>query len=294
MKALIVGCGYVGTALGEELAKSGHEVWGLRRDPVALRLLETTRIKPFQADLLQTESLKALPAAEVVVLCQAPSRKKDSYYSTYFEGTKNLLQALPKKTCRKIILISSSSVYSTRDGSWVDEATDPLFQNHADRETQENAKILLESERLVLSSGFPAVVLRLSGIYGPERNRIKSVLTGRVKPVFSDLYMNRIYVTDIVRAIRLLLERGQPGEIYLGSDDAPCTQREFYTWVFEKMSWPLPANGSANESPVPAQGSNKRCSNRKIKALGLKWRYPTFREGYAPLIEPLTKVPSHG
>lgn len=284
MKILIAGCGYVGTALGSELAKSGHESWGLRRDPLALRQLESTGIRPLQANLLDPESLKKLPEAEYAVLCQAPSavKKSDSYQATYFQGTKNFLQALPKGQLRKVILISSTSVYSTRDGSWVNEATDPMAQNHPDREAQENANVLLGAERLALESGHPAMVLRLSGIYGEGRNRVKSILEGRVKPVFSDVYMNRIHVTDIVRALRLLLEKGNPGQVYIGSDDVPSTQKEFYHWVFERLSMPVP---SGEAEAVHAHGqSNKRCSNQKIKELGLKLRYPSFREGYEPLI----------
>ena len=289
MRVLIAGCGYVGTALGQELAKSGHEVWGIRRDPAALHLLESAGIKPLRANLLFGDSLKNIPAVDSVVFCQAPSGKNDDYFSTYFRATKNLLDLLPTKApLRKIVLISSTSVYSTRDGSWVNETTDPMSQNHLDREAQENAKVLLDAERLVLSSGHPAIVLRLAGIYGEGRNRIQSILDGRVKPVFSDVFMNRIHRTDIVRAIRLLLEKGQPGEIYLGCDDAPSTQKEFYTWVFEKLSLPLPGDINAAET-LAAHGSNKQCSNSKIKALGLKLHYPNFKEGYAPLIKDLTK-----
>ena len=293
MKVLIAGCGYVGTLLGQELAKSGHEVWGLRRDFMALRELEKTGIRPIQANLLSSDTLKKLPAVDYVVMCQAPSKKNDDYNATYYEGTKNLLAALPpagggsasggKGACRKLLFISSTSVYSTQDGSWVDESTDPLTGKHGDREATENAKTLLSAEALVLSGAHPAMVLRLSGIYGEGRNRVKSILEGRIRPVLSDMYMNRIQVTDIVRAIRLLLEKGSPGEIYLGSDDSPCTQKEFYSWVFERLSMPVPPAGDGETSHFHGQ-SNKRVSNKKIKELGLKLRYPSFKEGYASLI----------
>ena len=301
MKVLIAGCGYVGTLLGQELAKSGHEVWGLRRDFMALRELEKTGIRPIQANLLSSESLTKLPSVDYVVMCQAPSKKNDDYNATYYEGTKNLLAALPpagggsppdsrragvsggKGACRKLLFISSTSVYSTQDGSWVDESTDPLTGKHGDREATENAKTLLNAEAFVLSGPHPSMVLRLSGIYGEGRNRVKSILEGRIKPALSDMYMNRIHVTDIVRAIRLLLEKGSPGEIYLGSDDSPCTQKEFYSWVFERLSMAVPSASDGEASHFHGQ-SNKRVSNKKIKEIGLKLRYPSFKEGYAPLI----------
>ena len=63
MKVLIAGCGYVGTALGSELVKAGHEVWGLRRDVDAARSLESSGIKPIVANLLRADELKDLPSA---------------------------------------------------------------------------------------------------------------------------------------------------------------------------------------------------------------------------------------
>ncbi len=292
MRVLIAGCGYVGTALGAELVKAGHEAWGMRRDAAAARQLEKVGIKPMVANLLRAEDLKNLPAVDVLVFCQAPSRKSDEYRTTYYDGTKNLLSVLANggvtrgvapTSIRKIILISSTSVYAAKDGSWVDETTDPMTGSHADAESRENARVMLAQEELVLQSGRPAIVFRLAGIYGPGRNRVRPIFEGRLKPSLTDIYMNRIHLQDIVRGIRLLLEKGSPGEIYLGSDDAPCTQREFYSWVFEKLSLPLP--GSSLEPETIALGSSKRCSNKKIKALGLKFRYPTYRDGYQPLID---------
>ncbi len=284
MKVLIAGCGYVGTALGAELVKAGHEVWGLRRDLDAARALEAHGIKPIVANLLRADTLKTLPSVDTVVLCQAPSKKSDEYKDVYFNGTRTLLSVLPEKSIRKIILISSTSVYATTDGSWVDEETDPMAGSHGDAESRENAKTLLAQEDLVMHSGHPAMVLRLAGIYGPARNRVRPILEGKIKPVLTETYMNRIHLHDIVRTIRLLLDKGSPGQTYLGSDDAPSTQREFYTWIFEKLSLSLPAASAQVEGGAP-HGSNKRCSNRKLKALGLQLRYPSYKEGYQPVIQ---------
>ncbi len=284
MKLLIAGCGYVGTALGAELVKSGHEVWGLRRNIDMLHEIEKAGIKPVAADLLKPDRLRALlPDFDTLVICQSPTHKNDEYKTTYFDATKNLLGVIPKYALRKIVLISSTSVYGTRDGGWVDEATDPMDGSFVDAESLENAKILLAQEQLVLNSGHPALVFRLAGIYGPARNRVKSILDGRVKPTFSDVYMNRVHLIDIVRGLKLLIDKGIPGEIYLGADDEPTTQKQFYSWVYEKLSQKLP---SPDEEPdLLPHGSNKRISNKKIKMLGLKLRFPSYREGYEQLIK---------
>ena len=287
MKILIAGCGYLGKALGKSLVDSGATVWGLRREPLALKALETAGIRPVQADLLKPESLMRLPDVDCVVLSQAPSRATDSAHAVYCEATQNLIEAFHLKRPKKLIMISSTGVYGARDGSWVDEETRPDDEGYASEEDAARAKVLLEAEDLVLSGLIPSFVFRLGGIYGPKRNRLRGMKEGKIKPSFSDFYSNRVHVDDAVSGIRLLLEKGRPGEIYLGVDDEPATDKEFYSWVCENFSiQKLPGRATANGDD---RGSSKRCSNKKMKQLGWMLKYPTFREGYTSLVSELVK-----
>ena len=271
----------MGQALALDLLKSSAHVWGLRRDYYALREVERKGVRPLMADLLQPKELADLPEVDFVVLCQAPSEPSDNYQKTYYEGTQNILAALKKRHPQKLIFVSSTSVYATNDGSWVDESMSSLSSAYRTKEEEARASCLLEAEKLVLSNGIPSVVFRLGGIYGPHRNRLGALKEGRMKPIFSDDYSNRIRVEDAVRGIRILMEKGKPGEIYLGVDDEPATQNEFYGWVCEKLA----LEKSGGTKPDFSHGSNKRCSNKKIKLLGLILKYPNFREGYSDLLK---------
>lgn len=279
MKILIAGCGYVGSALGRSLSQKGHEVFGVRR-----QWSENGLNEPFQkiaADLHDPASLSALPKADAVVFCQAPKHKVENYRDTYFQGTMNLLRTFDQTAPQRIIFISSTSVYGVTDGSWVDELTEP-GGNFETQEDAQNAQWLLNAENLVLASGIPGIIFRLGGIYGPGRHRLRLIKEGKMKPSFTDLYTNRIHRDDIVGGLELLLEKGKAGEVYLGVDDDPATQDTFYSWLYEKLHLPKPP--VVESAKLTAHGSNKRCSNRKIKALGLQLKYPTFREGYAELL----------
>ncbi len=269
MKVLIAGCGYVGTALGQEMSEDGAEVWGLRRD--WSKVDPAPGFHALQADLLEPRALKDLPAVDYVLLCQSPSRESDTYESTYFRATKNLLDAVWGERLKKIVLVSTTGVYAVTDGSWVDEIKGAL----------DESSVILKTERMALKESRHAVVLRLGGIYGPGRNRIAAIKSGAFKPALSDDCTNRIYVDDVVSCIRLLFKKGKPGEMYLGVDDAPCTQREFYSWLYDKLSLPKPLSGTDRMRP---HGSNKRCSNKKIRNLGMKFKYPSYREGYETLL----------
>ena len=277
MKLLIAGCGYLGTALAEHFAQKGNEVWGLRRGAPPRG---DSKFYPITADLLDPKTLKGLPVVDTVIFCQAPKRGVDNYRDTYFEATKNLLSVLKREgRPQRIIFISSTSVYGTRDGSWVDETTPPAVQGYATPQEESQAKILLDTEDLVRSSGFSPIIFRLGGIYGPGRHRLRLLKEGKIQPSFSNAYVNRIRLEDIVAGAELLLNKGKGGQVYLGVDDEPVTQKEFYSWIARELCMNI-SNGRDAET-----FSGKRCSNKRIKELGMKFQYPTFREGYQDLLK---------
>jgi len=167
MRTLIVGCGYVGTALGKELVGLGHEVFGLRRTEVAEGELKTTGVMPLKGDITKPEDLARLPRDfDWVVNCVSSSHgDAEDYRKVYLEGMRNLLEWLSTKPPKKFVYTGSTSVYAQTDGSLVTE-TSPAEPG------SETARVLLETENLLLqaaSANFPAAILRVAGIYGPGR-----------------------------------------------------------------------------------------------------------------------------
>src|SRR5215472_3842535 len=117
MRVLVVGCGYVGVALGAELARQGHDVFGLRRNGAATAELTAAGIKPLVGDITQPAQLSQLPTAfDWVVNCVSSSGGgEDGYRSIYLNGTRNLLQWLSSQPPRKFVYTSSTSVYAQND-----------------------------------------------------------------------------------------------------------------------------------------------------------------------------------
>src|SRR5216117_79332 len=96
MRALIVGCGYVGLPLGVELLKQGHEVFGVRRTGAAVAELKAAGIQPLIADITKRDELAKLPAPfDWVVNCVSSSKGgAEEYREVYFNGTRNLIEWL--------------------------------------------------------------------------------------------------------------------------------------------------------------------------------------------------------
>src|SRR5262245_14306025 len=63
MRALVIGCGYVGIPLAKRLVELGHEAWGVRRTDESAAQLTSLGIKPFAADISQPGALDSLEGA---------------------------------------------------------------------------------------------------------------------------------------------------------------------------------------------------------------------------------------
>ncbi|GGC08721.1 NAD(P)-dependent oxidoreductase [Marinobacterium zhoushanense] len=268
-RILIAGCGDVGTALGLRLGAEGAEVLGLRRTINQL----PAPIQPIAADLASADGVPPLPACDYLVYCAAAkSRDPAVYRAVYVDGLRRVLSALPRPP-KRLLLTSSTSVYSQDDHQWVDEFSPSLPDSTTGR-------ILLESEQMALSAEFPATVVRFSGIYGPGRNHLlNQVRNGIVAPDTPIHYSNRIHRDDCAGILAHLIRLDRSGErlapIYLASDDRPAP-------IAEVMDWLAQQTGSQIiERQAVRRGGSKRCRNLRIKASGYRFIHPDFESGYA-------------
>ena len=276
MRVLIVGLGYVGQALGARLVKEGHRVFGLRRSPAAF---ESSGIMSLQGDITQEGTLQRLPGPFDWVINTVSSSKggPDEYRAVYLEGTRNLLNWGRDQQLQKYVSVSSTSVYGQTDGSRVDEtsATEP---------SSETCRILVEAEKLLLASAtdVPTVILRASGIYGPERGHLFQQYLRGEATVSGDpqRWLNMIHRDDLAGAIIAACEHGRSGEIYNASDNEPVTLIDFFRWLAKELKRPMPPTGEVPPGRKRAV-TNKRVSNAKLKQeLGYRFVYPTYKEGY--------------
>lgn len=280
-RILIAGCGYVGTALALELAAAGHEVWGLRRDPTGL----PASIRPCRADLRDRASLQRVPddCDSVFYTAAAGGRDEAAYRAAYLEGVANLFEVLGGRASspRRVFFTSSTAVYAQEAGEWVDEAstTEPWHFS---------GRVLVEAERAFSRFGLPAVVVRLGGIYGPGRTSlVDRVREGRARYAQNPpRYTNRIHRDDCAGLLAYLYGLAEPQSLYVGVDCEPASEEVVLRWLAERLGVPAPSpEVEAGAGERPRRG-NKRCRNERLLGDGYRFRYPSFREGYGPLIAP--------
>lgn len=285
MRVLIIGPGYVGLELGRQLVRAGHEVSGLRRGAGAE--LAGAGLRPLTGDITQPSSLAQLPREfDWVVNCVSSTQGgAEDYRRVYRDGLRNLIAWLGPTPPRKFVHTSSTGVYGQDDGSLVDE-TAPV------EPPTETGRVLVEAETELLAAararGFPAVVLRVAGIYGPGRGWwFKQFIAGEAR-IEGDggRWLNMIHRDDVAGCLAAALANGRPGEIYNAVDDEPVTQREFFTWLAAQLGRAMPPSVPEEASASRKRGvTNKRISNGKLKReLGCAFQFPTFREGYAAAV----------
>jgi nucleoside-diphosphate-sugar epimerase len=278
---LIAGCGDVGSRLAQQMLGSGWNVHGLRRTPSAL----PSGVQPVTANLFEAACPAGWPKGELdyLVYCLSASTHDEAgYQAAYVEGLKHVLAWLRQHGQRpqRVFFVSSSSVYGQEAGEWVDERS-------ATAPSGFSGRIMLEAERTLLDSGLPATVVRLTGIYGPGRERLLTqVREGYRVAVEPPLYGNRIHSDDAAGLLAFLLRTDAQGSplapCYIGVDDAPAALADVVAWLREYMG----VTQWQEQAQVRRTGS-KRCSNALARQLGWKPQYPSYREGYAAILDGL-------
>jgi nucleoside-diphosphate-sugar epimerase len=294
MRVLIVGCGYVGVPLGAALVAAGHTVVGLRRTDRAADSLRAAGIEPVTADVTDLGSLRQVagPFDWVVnTVAAGAGGGVDSYRQVYEEGTRNLLEWLDANPPKRLVYTSSTGVYGQDDGSVIKESspTEPVAPT---------ARVLVETERLWFEAAqqrnFPVVILRVAGIYGPDRGHwFKQYLANEAKiPGTGQRILNMIHRDDLVRIIIAALQSGRVGEVYNAVDDEPVTMIHFFRFLSETLGKNMPPFVAEEEDQPRKRGvTNKRVSNRKLKMeLGCPYLYPTYRQGYTAEIRRLSEA----
>lgn len=269
-KVLIAGCGDTGNALGRRLLNAGCEVWGARRTIGALE----PGIRPWKLDLTAAESPDRSPAEfDYVFYMPTPdSRDEGAYRAIFVEGLGRLFERLhaQRRPVSRLFFVSSTAVYGQSEGEWVDEGSETEPSGF-------NGRVLLEAEAAAAGQTIPATAVRFSGIYGKGSTRLlERVRSGA--PYDPERWTNRIHLDDCAGVLHHLMRLQAPAACYVGSDDVPCQMREVVTWMSKAMGVEPPQS-------APTTSLNKRCSNRRLKQTGYAFAYPSYRDGYASLIE---------
>jgi nucleoside-diphosphate-sugar epimerase len=281
---LVIGCGYLGRRVADLWLAEGAEVVAVSRSADRARVLTAAGIRCVVGDVLSPKSLNLLPPADTVLFAIGHDRGTGvSIRELYVQGLRNTLVSLPAGT-KRFLYVSSTGVYGQRDGDWVDEhsACDPA---------REGGRACLEAEQVLGQHpiGASSVVLRMAGIYGPNRiPRSQQLQAGLPIAAPSSGFLNLIHVDDAARIVLAAEKTAKVPRLFCVSDGNPVVRAEYYRCLARLIGAAPPQFVSpAAGTPVAERASSsKRVSNlRLLKELHAHLRYPSYREGLAAIID---------
>lgn len=186
-----------------------------------------------------------------------------------------------------VVYLSTIGVYGDADGTWIDEDA-PTQPNSV----RNRARIIAEQQWLALGerAGRHITILRLAGIYGPDRNALVNLREGKARRIVKrGQVFNRIHVEDIARAIAAAFAPDAASGVFNVTDDEPAPPQDVIAHAAKLLGMEPAPEIPFERADLTAMArsfysSNKRVSNRRIKEqLGVALAYPTYREGLAGL-----------
>ncbi|SDY38460.1 Nucleoside-diphosphate-sugar epimerase [Allochromatium warmingii] len=287
-KNVIIGCGYVGERLARVLLEQGQSVCGVVQSAASLARLTAAGIPALRYDLTGSAADSvplALAGTHLFHFAPPPASGTEDTH------TRQLIAAFEHTGHpSRLVYISTTGVYGDCGGAWVDEEwpTEPTLarsQRRLDAETQ--------LRRWSQASGGELVILRVAGIYGPERLPLERLQRGLPLVRSEEApYSNRIHVDDLVTICVAAMAHGRNGAIFNVSDGHPSTMTAYFLQIAELAGLPAPplismadAAAQLSEGMMGYMSESRRLSNRRLREeLGVTLHYPTLREGLAQVL----------
>ena len=182
--------------------------------------------------------------------------------------------------------LSSTSVYGDHKGDWVEEVSNL-------QPTSEMGLKRMEAEQLLLNSNLPVRIFRLAGIYSLERNIFSRLKKKEVKIINKkDQIFSRIHVEDIAQVLFSSFSKSKNKDIFNVSDDAPCAYKEVVQYAAALLQVEMPKEINfedlENSKMKDFYRDRKKVQNSKIKSMGVKLKYPTFKEGLTAIFNQIS------
>ena len=275
--------------------EAGEQVWVLTRSADKAQKLCSEGFSAIVADLPSIRELapSIFPASGFSTVLYSVGYDRHSSQpieQVYAGGLANLLDSdifnsAASQTCRWIY-VSSTGVYGTAAGDFVDEETPP-------QPAREGGKASLAAEQILRehSHGSRGIILRLAGIYGPGRiPRAADLQAGRPIDAPAEGWLNLIHVDDAAHIVLLADQRAEVPNLYCVSDNSPVQRGDYYRELARLLSAPEPRFVSPDpQSPASLRaGSDKRIRPVKLfHDLAPQLLYPSYREGLKTIVETL-------
>lgn len=275
---VVLGLGFSGAAAAAEAVRHGWSVTGTMRDPARAAAPAGVRVVPF------AEAGAAIAGATHLLATAPPGEAGDPALAAHGAALRQ------GGALRWVGYLSTTGVYGDRGGAEVDETAEP-----APGQPRSRRRLAAEEAWRAAVPGAALDLMRAGGIYGPGRSAFDDLRDGTARRVIRPGHaFGRIHRDDIGRAVCAAVAQDlAPGVRVLHLvDDEPAESAAVVEEAARLLGVaPPPAlpftEAQARMSPMALSfwAENRRVSSARTKAaLGIGWRYPTYREGLRAIL----------
>ena len=248
-KISILGCGWLGLPLAKKLIEKGNSVNGSTTSEHKLSILKDNGINPFLVILsgveetLESESISKgindfLAESEILIIDIPPKLRgnnaetSDSTRKVFVEKIENLIPFIAKSTIKKVLFVSSASVYGDQN-DLITEETNP------NPETESGKQLLLTEAILQENQNFETTILRFGGLIGEDRHPVK-FLAGKENLENPDAPVNLIHQNDCINIIEQIILQSKWNEVFNAVAPFHPTREDYYTQKAKEQNLILP------------------------------------------------------
>ncbi len=266
----IVGCGWVGLAVGRALAQQGYPVRGSTTRSSRRSMLTEAGIEPF-VTTFSPEPEPAVPELfrSDVLICTLPPGRSNANEAPYADQIAVLMAQAQAHGIERVIYTSSTGVYPPTEGPVTEEAVDPRTPHGAAAPRRSTAEAVRSAEQIVVTA-YPerAVILRLGGLFGPERHPGRFI-SGRTEVRRPEGPVNMVHQQDVIGTIQTVVEQDTVQGVFNVVAPEHPTRRAFYEAA---------ARDYGGDLPTFADDSNTKgkrvVSTKLMDTLGYVFTYP--------------------
>ena len=250
MKILITGAsGFIGSFIVEEALKKGFDTWAAVRKSSSKEYLKDERINFIELNLSsKAQLIEQLRGHDFDYVVHAAGvtkcLNKQDFHRINTEGTKNLIDAILElqMPLKRFVFVSSLSIFGAIKEQ---QPYDEIRETDIPQPNTEYGRSKLAAEKYLesLGSHVPYIILRPTGVYGPrEKDYFMMAKSIKQHSDFAVGYKRQditfVYVSDVVQAIFLALDKGENGRKYFLSDGEVYQSTTFSDLIHEELGRP--------------------------------------------------------
>jgi len=260
----ILGCGWLGLPLGGFLAGKGFSVKGSVTRPERFEELRAEKILPFRIVLdpeISGDDVSGFLESDILIVDIPPARREDieHYHREQFAS---LLRSVHDSPVKRVLFISSTSVYPLLDRAVTEE-------DAAEPESPAGRALLAVEQLLLSDRTIQTTVLRFCGLIGYDRDPSRflsrmSSLANAAQPV------NLVHRDDCIGIVHEVIRQQAWGEVFNACSPGHPSRGDYYAKAAARSGKPLPPlSGDAGDVAFKIIDSSKL-----ERTLGYRFRVP--------------------